>query len=298
MLKTLLYFVLFINTLSFSVKAETLILTKFDVASRPYLLLKVFTDKMNALGNEKYIISVVPGANGEAAMNRAISLSNTRNMLLFGGPSNFVYSEIDPRNSERYREQFRYVKLIGRSFTSIFVHKNTKIETIEELINRLKNRSVIYHASTERVNNPFTLNDIFIRTAKLPPARSLRYKTYGEMVKALEQGEADYGLMSLENENDLTMLMNSSINLSTPLSGLSLSFPDFVHELGLMFYTLRNEPKYDVFLRDINTVCTIHQSELKNISSKINYVFDCVEGEKELNERVQRDIIRIEKSNK
>ena len=81
--------------------AETMVITKFDPGSRPFLLMKFFVDNMNTYGNERYVYYHVPGANGENAMERAIAYSSNRNILVYGGPSNFVYSELNEKNPER-----------------------------------------------------------------------------------------------------------------------------------------------------------------------------------------------------
>ena len=276
--------------------AETMIITKFDPGSRPFLLMKFFVDNMNTYGNERYVYYHAPGANGENAMERAIAYSSNRNILVYGGPSNFVYSELNEKTPERYMKEFRFVKLIINSYVSIFVHKDSSIKSITELVQYLKKKDNIYYSSTERINNPLLLNKIFLDKAGLSNDKAipLRYKMYGEMIKALAQKETDYGIMNLENETELVMLMNSSSKASTPLSGISLGYPDFVYELGLVFFAPRKETKFDIYLKDIRRVCIEKADEIKQLAKLANYNYDCHEEEKELIERVHNDIKKVE----
>ena len=295
MFKYILTFLLVLFTTAVQAQQrDNIIITKFEPGSSPYMMLRLFTVHMNTLSDERYTIIYVPGANGENALERALTIASSRNVLVYGGLSNFVYSEINPKNPERYRSEFRQMKLITLSYASVFVHKNSGISSITDLVSFLKNKKEIFNTSTERINNPILLNSIFLKTSNLPPSKTIRYKTFGELIKSLAHKETDYGLMNMENDSELVMLMNSSAKSNTNLAGISLGYKDFVHETVLVFFTPKNETKFDMYFKHIDLVCVDKKEQIVDLAMKSNYIYECQENEKKLNTRIKKEILRLE----
>jgi hypothetical protein len=185
---------------SFNVFAKTQeipVITRFQPSSPSYQAMFFFIKKLNSI-QDKYIFipQTVPGALGESADQRALTIARSGENLIWYGPvSSFTLNRFELGNTYDRDNDFYFIRSFLTTYQSLVVSKNSNINTLDELIKRLKSKNKNFYGAPLEIGAAKFLNNILIKYTDTQSIM-IKYKDFAEITLALNNKEIDYSIMT------------------------------------------------------------------------------------------------------
>ena len=273
--------------------------TKVDIVTRlgpttaQYQFLTQFVDNLNKEQSKyEYRIAVVPGAEGETAFNRFLSITNEekRDAILYSSQVTIA----DPRHNRI--ASFDYVTTLSMSVAALMVNKEVA-SNIEEFLEHVRRKEVVYYAGTISSNTGKILNQIFMKKYGIEnKVRTINYANPQDILRAMIGKEADYTIFNPESVNDnlnLLMISNTQTAKAYPgvKTGKELQFDEFSYNAFSVFSVPKNNKKLYEGVRE-SFIKTCNSDSVQKLIDLRKYIGICLTHDEILGELIkERDML-------
>jgi tripartite-type tricarboxylate transporter receptor subunit TctC len=235
------------------------IVTRLGPTTPQHVILTEFVRELNHLQNYyEYRIYVVPGAQGENAYNRFLSINNEekRNAILYSSQITFS----DPKHNDRMNN-FNYVTTLSMSVASLMI-KNNNVNNLDEFVEKIRSKDITYFAATVSSNTGMMLNEIFLRRYGLEnKVKRINYTNPQDILRAVLNEESDYTIFNPEQMSihlNMLVVANSTRSKAYPNvpTGKEIRFDEFDYSaFSLLAIPKSNQKLYDNVFAFFMNVC-------------------------------------------
>ena len=222
-----------ISSFAFAQKKQVEVISRFDSHQATSIVANELLKIVNKQQNEyEFRFSVLPGAGGETADQRAIVLaqSGQLSMVIGSSPSwginRYTYGNTFDRDND-------LVPILGMGGTpfAIQVAPNSGINTVDELVEKLRGKSEAFHGSTAASVASRFMANMFIDHYKLTNIKHITYRLPGDMIRGILGGEADFAVYNTADGHLLKSIAVTSdkryVYLPDVATGKEIGFPEF-----------------------------------------------------------------------
>jgi tripartite-type tricarboxylate transporter receptor subunit TctC len=224
------------------------------------------TTILNTVQSEReYRFSAVPGAQGDTAALRVLTLTNAgQSAVLFNGITTFTSNRLSKTTEKDVFDRDNDFMLsygIGKNALAVLVNPESDIKTVDDLVNKIRSKEITYSASTLTAPAALMMNDIFTNHFKIKDkVKQINYKSPSEIVLAMMNKEVDYTVFMVPDMTNLKALMVSSDQrletFPTAPTGKELGINDFNLSTILVYAIPKNEDKLaKIFEGDMKKAC-------------------------------------------
>lgn len=280
---------------SFAAVAQTKvdIVTRLGPTTAQYQFLAQFVEELNAAQKSyEYRIAHVPGAEGETAFYRFLSINNEekRDAILYSSQVTIA----DPRYNRI--PDFDYVTTLSVSVAAIMSNKNTA-GSVEELVEKIRSKEITYYASTVSSNTGKMLNQIFLKKYGLEnKVKQINYANPQEILRAVLTGESDYTIFNPDTMHahlNVLVLANSYRAKGYPdvKIGKDINFPEFNYNAFSLFAVPKTNKKlYDGVRDSFMKACAA--PSVQQIIEVRKYIGICMTNDEIVKELIkERDLL-------
>ena len=206
------------------------IITRLGPTTAQYVYLTEFVRELNEIQDDyEYRVSVVPGAQGETAFKRFVSINEEekRDAILYSSQVTFS----DPKYGNRMND-FNYVTTLSMSVASLMI-KDKSVTNLEEFVKKIRTKDITYFGATVSSNTGAMLNEIFLKQYGLEnKVKRINYANPQEILRAVLVGESDYTIFNPETmyaHLNMLVVANSSRPKAYPNvpTGKEIGFIEF-----------------------------------------------------------------------
>ena len=270
------------------------IVTRLGPTTAQYVYLTEFVRELNETQNVyEYRVSVVPGAQGETAYKRVLSITDEekRDAILYSSQVTFS----DPKHGNRI-DTFNYVTTLSMSVASLMI-KDKSVTNVDELVKRIREKEVTYFAATVSSNTGAMLNEIFLRRYGLEnKVKRINYPNPAEILRAVLVGESDYTIFNPETMHahlNMLVVANSTRPAAYPNvpTGREIGFTDFDYSaFSLLAIPKSNQRLYDNVLASFMKAC--NSENIRSLIEKRNNMALCMTNQQIVEAlRKERDLL-------
>ena len=235
------------------------IVTRLGPTTAQYVYLNEFVRELNETQDEyEYRVSVVPGAQGETAFKRFVSINEEekRDAILYSSQVTFS----DPKYGNRMND-FNYVTTLSMSVASLMI-KDKTVTSLDEFVQKIRSKDVTYFGATVSSNTGAMLNEIFVKQFGLESkVKRINYANPQEILRAVLVGESDYTIFNPESmyaHLNMLVVANSSRPKAYPNvpTGKEIGFIEFDYSaFSLLAIPKSNQKLYDNILASFMKAC-------------------------------------------
>jgi tripartite-type tricarboxylate transporter receptor subunit TctC len=234
MLKVLLVAVAtLISSVAFAQKQQIEVISRFDAHITTAVVANELLRIVNKMQDQfEFRMSAVPGAGGEPADRRAITLARSgQPTLVLGSSSTWAFNRYVFGNTfDRDKDIVPIIGMGGIPF-AVQVNPDLGIDTVDQLVDRIRNKKEAFHATTSASSASRLFADLFIDHYKLNNVKHISYRLSSDMIRGVLGKEADFTIYNYADSAALKVIAVSSIDRS-PLfpnapTGKEIGFPDF-----------------------------------------------------------------------
>jgi len=288
-------------TLQVNAKTNIEVISRFEPQITSAIFAQQILKTLNSSQDEyEFKFSVTPGSAGEAADQRAIKLARAgREVIVFGSDSSLGINRYTfGPTFDREKDLIPILGLVGGPF-AVFVKPNSDINSIAELINKLKTKEQIFFANTTSSASSKFFGAIFTKNSNLNNVKMLNYEKSGDLILNVSNGEADYAVYPLADaQSSLKPIMISSKsrlnNLSDVPTGIELGYKDFSYNTLTLFSVPKEQEELGRKIQEIFMQACLNDSILKELAKDNMQILYCF-NKQQIFEKVQSDINIIEK---
>jgi tripartite-type tricarboxylate transporter receptor subunit TctC len=262
-----------LSSISLVSAREVDVISRYSVSSTVGQIALSVVDAMNTTQDRyKFRYKHLPGAGGETAVVTALEYARRNRDVIWLGPVS-VFTTPFP-NRKWTIDDFTFVSGMSSSTVSLLVSKGSGIDSVEDLVNRIRTRGKGYYGSTVSSNSIVRLNQLFMDKYDLADKIDhLKYRNISEISLAILNGELDYVIY---NQVDLPSMKPLAGISSKLLSAIAVpgDQPELLKTLVSMQYKLCNDMSLQKYIKDRNyspELCTTQEQikefiaeELKN----------------------------------
>lgn len=280
---------------SFAATAQTKvdIVTRLGPTTAQYQFLAQFVEELNkSQTSYEYRIAVVPGAEGETAFYRFLSINEEekRDAVLYTSQVTIA----DPRHNRI--ADFNYVTTLSISVAAIMANKETAV-SIDELVAKIRSKEITYYASTVSSNTGKMLNQIFLKKYGLEnKVKQINYANPQDILRAVLNKEADYTIFNPDTMHahlNVLALANSYRAKGYPdvKIGKELNFNEFNYNAFSLFAIPKTNKKlYDNIHESFTKACM--SASVQQIIELRKYIGICMNHDQIVKELIkERDML-------
>jgi tripartite-type tricarboxylate transporter receptor subunit TctC len=214
---------------------ETLeVISRFDSHITTSILAREIMSEVQKMQNKyEFRFTTVPGASGENADMRAITLSRTGRKVMVAGSSS-TWS----RNSFVFKDTFNrredIIPMIGYGGTpfAIQVSPTSNIHNMRDLLNHIRSKPEAFHATTTANAGSRFLALVFQKRFDLPNIKQLSYRLNSELIRGVLNGESDFAVYNIVDAHGALRFITVSTPERLPThpdveTGIEAGFPEF-----------------------------------------------------------------------
>lgn len=174
------------------------------------------TTILNSVQSEReYRFGVVPGAQGDTAALRVLTLSKAgQSALLFNGITTFTTNRLNKINDKDAFDRDNDFVLsygIGKNVLALLVNPESDIKTLDQLLARIRSKPTSYSAATLTSPAAIMMNEIFLTKFNLKDrVKQINYANPAEIALAVMNKEVDYTIFTIPDMLNLKALLVSS----------------------------------------------------------------------------------------
>lgn len=190
---------------------------------------------LNKIQDEyEFRLSIVPGAAGESADQKAIAIARQgQDVLVIGALSTWgLNGYMFPGTLDRDNDVIPLIAVEGFP-NAILVDEKSPINTVDELLAKIKKKDIVYHATTTGAGMGTFHAQLFVDKFNINNAKMITYRSSTDLIRGLVIGELDYAIYIA---SDIPGLKALAISANTRLSlypnakiGSEFGFPEFIH---------------------------------------------------------------------
>ena len=270
------------------------IVTRLGPTTAQYVYLTEFVRELNDIQDEyDYRVAVVPGAQGETAYKRVLSITEEekREAILYSSQVTFS----DPKHGDRMNS-FNYVTTLSMSVASLMI-KDKTVSSLDEFVKNIRSKDVTYFGATVSSNTGAMLNEIFLRQYGLEDkVKRINYANPQEILRAILVGESDYTIFNPETMyTHLNMLVvaNSTRLKAYPnvSTGKEIGFIEFDYSaFSLLAIPKSNQKLYDNVLASFMKAC--NSESVRTLIEKRNNMAFCMTNQQIIDAlKKERDLL-------
>jgi tripartite-type tricarboxylate transporter receptor subunit TctC len=254
------------------------IVTRLGPTTAQYVYLNEFVRELNETQDEyEYRVSVVPGAQGETAFKRFVSINEEekRDAILYSSQVTFS----DPKYGNRMND-FNYVTTLSMSVASLMI-KDKTVTSLDEFVQKIRSKDVTYFGATVSSNTGAMLNEIFVKQFGLESkVKRINYANPQEILRAILVGESDYTIFNPETmyaHLNMLVVANSSRPKAYPNvpTGKEIGFIEFDYSaFSLLAIPKSNQKLYDNILASFMKAC--NSENVRTLIEKRNNMALCM----------------------
>jgi len=254
------------------------IITRLGPTTAQFMYLNEFVKELNETQSQiEYRVSVVPGAQGETAFKRFVSINEEerRDAILYSSQVTFT----DPKQGNRM-DDFNYVTTLSMSVASLMI-KDKSTKSLDEFVRTIRSKDVTYFAATVSSNTGVMLNEIFLKHYGLESkVKRINYANPQDILRAVLVGEADYTIFNPETMHahlNMLVVANSSRPKAYPNvpTGKEVGFNEFDYSAFSLFAIPKSNQKlYDSILNSFMTTC--NSANIRALIEKRNNMAFCM----------------------
>ena len=254
------------------------IVTRLGPTTAQYVSLTEFVRELNETQSDyEYRVSVVPGAQGETAYKRVLSITNEekRDAILYSSQVTFS----DPKHGDRMNS-FNYVTTLSMSVASLMI-KDKTVTSLDEFVKKIRSKDVTYFGATVSSNTGVMLNEIFLRQYGLEDkVKRINYANPQDILRAVLGGESDYTIFNPETMHvhlNMLVVANSTRPKAYPNvpTGKELGFVEFDYSaFSLLAIPKSNQKLYDNVLNSFMKAC--NSESVRTLIEKRNNMALCM----------------------
>jgi tripartite-type tricarboxylate transporter receptor subunit TctC len=254
------------------------IVTRLGPTTAQYVYLNEFVRELNETQDEyEYRVSVVPGAQGETAFKRFVSINEEekRDAILYSSQVTFS----DPKYGNRMND-FNYVTTLSMSVASLMI-KDKTVTSLDEFVQKIRSKDVTYFGATVSSNTGAMLNEIFVKQFGLESkVKRINYANPQEILRAVLVGESDYTIFNPESmyaHLNMLVVANSSRPKAYPNvpTGKEIGFIEFDYSaFSLLAIPKSNQKLYDNILASFMKAC--NSENVRTLIEKRNNMALCM----------------------
>jgi tripartite-type tricarboxylate transporter receptor subunit TctC len=254
------------------------IVTRLGPTTAQYVYLNEFVRELNETQDEyEYRVSVVPGAQGETAFKRFVSINEEekRDAILYSSQVTFS----DPKYGNRMND-FNYVTTLSMSVASLMI-KDKTVTSLDEFVQKIRSKDVTYFGATVSSNTGAMLNEIFVKQFGLESkVKRINYANPQEILRAILVGESDYTIFNPESmyaHLNMLVVANSSRPKAYPNvpTGKEIGFIEFDYSaFSLLAIPKSNQKLYDNILASFMKAC--NSENVRTLIEKRNNMALCM----------------------
>jgi tripartite-type tricarboxylate transporter receptor subunit TctC len=254
------------------------IVTRLGPTTAHYVYLNEFVRELNETQDEyEYRVSVVPGAQGETAFKRFVSINEEekRDAILYSSQVTFS----DPKYGNRMND-FNYVTTLSMSVASLMI-KDKTVTSLDEFVQKIRSKDVTYFGATVSSNTGAMLNEIFVKQFGLESkVKRINYANPQEILRAVLVGESDYTIFNPESiyaHLNMLVVANSSRPKAYPNvpTGKEIGFIEFDYSsFSLLAIPKSNQKLYDNILASFMKAC--NSENVRTLIEKRNSMALCM----------------------
>ena len=249
---------------------------------------------------EKYEfrITPLPGASGEVADQRAMTLARSGQLVLvLGSSSTYGYNRfLFPNSFDRDKD---LIPLIGMTGTPIAIQVNPKsnYNSVQDLVAHLKSKNEAFHAGTVSNSNTKFFDAIFRQNYDLTNVKQLSYRLSTDMMRSVLGNESDYAVYNYADNVGLKLLVVSTDERVPKFpdvpTGKEIGFPDFRFNTLNMISVPKENLEFGVSLVILlKKICL--SEEMKAFVDKTPSIRYCYSAE-EIKEKISQEMILLKK---
>jgi tripartite-type tricarboxylate transporter receptor subunit TctC len=242
-------------------------------------------------------VSVIIGANGEAADQRALVIGKKQPILLWNSSSSYTFNRYFVGNTyDRDNDLIPLQGMAGVPF-SIQVAPDSPIETYEDFIKFVKSKPVVYMGNTASSSSVNLLKAILIKTNKIDNIKDLVYEKPFDITRAVLTKEADFTIFNPADVVGLKQLVTSSPDRTfkyrnVPV-GKEVNMPDFIYTSQTLVSVPKEQKEFGEKIQPLLAkIC--YDQRFSDVVEKSNYFSSCL-GPNGMKKRIIDEMKLIEK---
>ena len=216
-------------------KPEIQVISRYDAHVNGGIVASEFVRILNKIQDDyEFRLSIVPGASGESADQKAIALSRSgQDVLVIGAMSTWgLNGYVFPNTFDRENDIIPLLGIDGFP-NAILVDEKSPINTVEELLQKIRNKDKVFHATTAGAGMGTFHAELFVEKFGIKNAKMITYRSSGDLIRGLTNNELDYAIYIASNIPGLKALaISSNDRLSlypNAKTAKEIGFPEFVH---------------------------------------------------------------------
>jgi hypothetical protein len=276
------YLVLFIYALfcTISYAKDAPILTRFDESTVAYQALAIYTKELNLSQNEyNFVIRVVPGALGETADLRSLSMGKeNEEHMLYSTLTSYTSNTEQFKNSWDREKSFIILKSFWSTTSVLSVEPEEK--SYESFIEKIKNKNKIYYGSLIQGGNRDTLAIAFLsHYGLIDKTKLIRYSSNSDLNRAVLNKEVDFSINVSGTEGGSKPILSSGeFQQSGYMNGREIGIEDFYNETISILSVPSTLPLFAEKMKPIITkMC--YNERLNEFAKKVSAVLTCRDSE-------------------
>ena len=233
MFRLLLLF-LMIPTLTFA-QPVVQVISRYDAHVNGGIVASEYIRILNKIQDEyEFRLSIVPGAAGESADQKAVAIARQgQDVLVIGALSTWGLNGYTfPGTLDRDNDIVPLIAVEGFP-NAILVDEKSPINTVEELLAKIRTKETVYHATTAGAGMGTFHAQLFVEKFGINNAKMITYRSSTDLIRGLIGGELDYAIYIASDIPGLKALATSA-SVRLPLYpnakiGSEIGFPEFTH---------------------------------------------------------------------
>lgn len=296
MVRLILAFLLALAPTLVSAK-QIVVYTRFPVTSGPGHFAVEIVNQLNLVQNEyEFKLSVLPGSNGEAADQRALTAARAgEDLLVIGTTSNFSFNRYLVGNTYDRDNDFVPLQVISSLPVSIMVSKTSGINSVDDLIKHLNTKPKAFEATTIQSVSAVLMDIVFRNSMNIKNVTQISYGKAVDIGPNVIRGEADYTVMGHTEVFELKRIATSGDQRDADIpTGKELGIKDFEFTGMNMFFIPKERIEFGNKIKPmLNKVCK--SDEIQKVLKSREYTPECNGDVEFVKTKIKKELELIEK---
>jgi tripartite-type tricarboxylate transporter receptor subunit TctC len=275
------------------------IVTRFGASTASGRFTVELANMLNEMQKDyEFKVSVVTGANGEAADQRALLLARSgQPVLSWMGVSAFTFNRYIVGNT--YDRDNDFIPLQGMTGVpfSLQVAPDSSIETFDDFIKYVKSKPVVYMGNTASSSSVNMLMVILKKSYNLNNIKELPYERPYDITRAMLVKEVEFTIFNPADVVGQKQLVTTSperlYKIRNVPTGKEVGMPDFNFISQTMIAVPKEQKEFGEKISPLLArIC--YDSRFLDLVEKNNYFSNCL-GTNGIKQKMQEELALIEK---